>query len=160
MGWLLLEASLRRVQDWRGLSGGDKTKWLGLQSRREARSAGWRRRAGSNRRIAVLQTAPLATWVRRHGSDYRRGSFRNSTAKNGETEETSTRQPAIGRVLTKACLEAQECRGQWWTARPARALSLPNPPLLAHPTTRSPRRRTLQLPFPLPTARLRESACP
>src|SRR5439155_23001507 len=25
----------------------------------------WRRRAGSNRRIAVLQTAPLATWVRR-----------------------------------------------------------------------------------------------
>ena|SRR5215469_17950084 len=25
----------------------------------------WRRRAGSNRCIAVLQTAPLATWVRR-----------------------------------------------------------------------------------------------
>ena len=30
----------------------------------------WRRRAGSNRRIAVLQTAPLATWVRRHGGHY------------------------------------------------------------------------------------------
>jgi hypothetical protein len=26
---------------------------------------GWRRRAGSNRCIAVLQTAPLTTWVRR-----------------------------------------------------------------------------------------------
>jgi hypothetical protein len=28
-------------------------------------SAVWRRRAGSNRCIAVLQTAPLTTWVRR-----------------------------------------------------------------------------------------------
>jgi hypothetical protein len=30
-----------------------------------ARSVVWRRRAGSNRCIAVLQTAPLTTWVRR-----------------------------------------------------------------------------------------------
>src|SRR5439155_311949 len=32
---------------------------------RPCASSEWRRRAGSNRRIAVLQTAPLATWVRR-----------------------------------------------------------------------------------------------
>ena len=32
---------------------------------RHARTAVWRRRAGSNRCIAVLQTAPLTTWVRR-----------------------------------------------------------------------------------------------
>ena len=49
-------------------------------------------RAGSNRRIAVYQTAPLATWVRRHGSDYReeelnreeqrnRGIFHNTAAE-------------------------------------------------------------------------------
>lgn len=28
----------------------------------------WRRRPDSNRRIKVLQTSPLATWVRRHES--------------------------------------------------------------------------------------------
>ena len=36
----------------------------------QARSAVWRRRAGSNRCIAVLQTAPLTTWVRRRGGHY------------------------------------------------------------------------------------------
>ena len=52
------------MENWRVLSAGpdyDTTK-----KRPAARASSvWRRRAGSNRCIAVLQTAPLTTWVRR-----------------------------------------------------------------------------------------------
>src|SRR5688572_14255264 len=62
---------------------------LRLNSRRHARSAVWRRRAGSNRCIAVLQTAPLATWVRRPGgTHYKLGIGRVARAKTHETEST------------------------------------------------------------------------
>src|SRR5574337_144129 len=36
---------------------------------RKKRRMGWRRRADSNRRIKVLQTSALATWLRRHERD-------------------------------------------------------------------------------------------
>src|SRR5438309_2635099 len=46
--------------------------------------SGWRRRAGSNRRIAVLQTAPLATWVRRLvNADYNRIARSGSNLDDG-----------------------------------------------------------------------------
>ena len=39
--------------------------WARAESYWKGFGEGWRRRAGSNRCIAVLQTAPLTTWVRR-----------------------------------------------------------------------------------------------
>jgi len=52
----------------------------------------WRRRAGSNRRIAVLQTAPLATWVRRRCPAL--------IANGPETCQTRTPQIDFGRAST------------------------------------------------------------
>ena len=54
----------RRVDHWRCLSASINYD-NAMKSERPTRSAVWRRRAGSNRCIAVLQTAPLTTWVRR-----------------------------------------------------------------------------------------------
>lgn len=126
-------------------------------------SFAWRRRAGSNRRIAVLQTAPLATWVRRHGSDYRRGSFRNSTAKSREMEECSKHSPTEGDPLLISVSSAkQEYRERWWNAHPAHDRSIPTQAPPAH-LTMLPFRESLQRPrllFPWPATRPRGSACP
>ena len=134
-----------------------------IKSGRIARSAVWRRRAGSNRRIAVLQTAPLATWVRRHGSDYRRGSFRNSTAKSREMEECSKHSPTERDPLLISVSSAkQEYRERWWNAHPAHDRSIPTQAPPAH-LTMLPFRESLQRPrllFPWPATRPRGSACP
>ena len=57
------------------------------RKRRFTRSAVWRRRAGSNRCIAVLQTAPLATWVRRLVRHYNGRSRVNSRQSRKRTKD-------------------------------------------------------------------------
>src|SRR6267378_6901869 len=107
------------------------------QPNKPSTNAVWRRRAGSNRCIAVLQTAPLTTWVRRPA--------RIIVWARGERLE----------ARSTACWKGPELLFRGSQADPTAGSSIPSP------RSNGPRPpHSLRLLFPWPSARPLESAYP